>query len=135
MTIFALKSTFKKVWLWCKRNWKFLVGVAIPLLVCVLARRKFNYAEISHRINEDYEKEIRVINESHTMEKNKKALAKKRYDSTVTAIEKRFINREKSLSKSKKNEIKRVIEKNADDPGEITRRLAKITGFEIHFKD
>ena len=135
MTTFALKSAVKKSWAWCKRNWKFLVGLAIPLLLCLLARRKFNYTEISDRIKEDYEKEIQVINESQAIEKDKKVIAQKRYESTIATIEKKFSNREKSLSKSKKNEIKRVIETNADDPDEITRRLAKITGFEIHLDD
>jgi len=55
MTTFALKSTVKKIWAWCKRNWKFLVGLTIPLIICLLARRKFNYKEISDRIKEDYE--------------------------------------------------------------------------------
>ena len=135
MTFLALKSTVKKSWAWCKHNWKFLVGLIIPFLVCLLARRKFNAKEISDRIKDDYEKEIQVINESHTMEKEKKAIAEKRYKFTVAAIEKKFSTREKSLSQSKKNEIKRIIEKNADDPNEITRRLAKITGFEIHVGD
>ena len=135
MTIFALKSTVKKLWAWCKRNWKFLVGLAIPFLICLLARRKFNYSEISDRIKEDYEKEIHIINESHEIEKSKKILAQKRYESTIAAIEKEYADREKKLSKSKKSEIKRVIEKNVEDPDEITRRIAKITGFEIHTND
>jgi len=135
MTIFALKSAVKKSWAWCKRNWKFLIGLAIPLGLCLLARRKFNYKEISDRIEEDYKKEIHVINESHEIEKNKKALAEKRYEAAIADIKKEYADREKKLSKSKKAEIKRAIEKNADDPGEITRRLAKIAGFEIHFKD
>jgi len=135
MTIFALKSAVKKSWAWCKHNWKLLIGLAIPFIVCLLAQRKFNYTEISNRIKEDYEKEIQIINESQILEKEKKAQAEKRYKSTVAEIEKKFADREKSLSKSKKNEIKRVIEKNVDDPDEITRRLAKITGFEIHMDD
>ena len=135
MTIFALKSAIKKSWAWCTRNWKFLVGLAIPFFICMLAQRKFNYQEVSDRIKKDYENEIQVINESQAMEKDKKAIAQKRYESTIAIIDKKFSNREKSLSKSKKKEIKRVIEKNSDDPDEITRRLAKITGFEIHVDD
>jgi len=135
MTTFALKSTVKKIWAWCKRNWKFLVGLTIPLIICLLARRKFNYKEISDRIKEDYEKEIHVINESDEIEKSKKILAQKQYDATIAAIEKKYADREKKLSKAKKSEIKRVIEKNVEDPDEITRRIAKITGFEIHTND
>ena len=135
MTTFVLKSTVKKSWAWCKRNWKFLIGLAIPLLICLLARRKFNYKEISDRIEKDYQKEIHVINESNEIEKNKKKLAQKRYESAIAAIEKEYADREKKLSKAKKSEIKRVIEKNVEDPDEITRRIAKITGFEIHTND
>ena len=122
----------KKAWVWMKRNWKFLIGLTIPLLIGLLARRHFNYSEIIGRINEDYEKEINVINESHRIEKEKKELANKRYNDIVVEIEKRYAEEEKELTLTKKREVKKVIEENANDPDEITRRLSEITGFQIH---
>ena len=122
----------KKAWAWMKRNWKFLVGLMIPLLIGLLARRHFNYSEVVDRINEDYEKEINVINESHKIEKEKKELANERYNVIVVEIEKRYAEEEKELTLTKKREVKKVIEENANDPDEITRRLSEITGFQIH---
>ncbi len=132
MTWAAVKSAFKKLWVWCKRNWKFLVGLAIPAIICLLTRRSFDYSEINKRIQEDYQKEINVIEESHTLEKENSELARKKYAEAVAAIEKKYVEEEKKLSQTKKKEIKKVIEENIDNPDEITRRLAAITGFEIY---
>ena len=33
------KSFWLKIWAWCKVNWKFLVGLAIPIIVSIVMRR------------------------------------------------------------------------------------------------
>tara|TARA_B100001123_G_scaffold395251_3_gene476680 strand:- start:2111 stop:2518 length:408 start_codon:yes stop_codon:yes gene_type:complete len=132
MTWLAVKSATKKVWVWCKRNWKFIVGLAIPLVIGLLARRSFDYNKINERIQEDYRKEINVINESHKIEKENNELAHEKYRDAVKQIEEKFAAEEKELTQAKKKEIKKIIKENIDDPDEITRRLSQITGFEIH---
>ena len=132
MTWVATKLAAKKFWAWCKRNWKFIVGLAIPVVVWLLTRRSFNHTEVMDRIQEDYKKEINVIEESHKIEKEKKQLANEKYISTIKEIEENFTQEQKKLSSAKKKEIKKIIEENIDDPDEITKRLSAITGFEIH---
>ena len=135
MTWITVKSAFKKLWAWCKRNWKFLVGLAIPVVVCLLTRRSFDYGKINQRIQEDYQKEINVIEESHKMEKENNELATKKYAETIITIEEKYDLAKKELSQAKKKEIKKIIKENINDPDEITRRLATITGFEIHINE
>ena len=33
------KSFWLKIWVWCKVNWKFLVGLAIPIAVSIIMRK------------------------------------------------------------------------------------------------
>lgn len=132
MTWLAVRLALRKAWAWCKKNWKFIIGFSVPILFWVLTRRSFNNQEIIGRIQEDYEKEINVIEESHKIEKEKRDLANEKYTTTIKEIEEKFSEREESLSIAKKRKIKKVIEENIENPDEITRRLAEITGFEIH---
>ena len=39
------KAFWKKVWEWCKINWKFLLGISIPIIISILMR-KGNAAKI-----------------------------------------------------------------------------------------
>ena len=39
MIIFTLKF-WKKLWIWLKVNWKFLLGLAIPIVISVILRKK-----------------------------------------------------------------------------------------------
>jgi len=132
MTWLAVKSATKKAWAWCKRNWKFIVGLAIPLVIGLLARRSLDYSKISERIQEDYRKEINVIDESHKIEKENSELANEKYRDTIKQIEEQFAVEEKELTQAKKKEIKKIIKENISNPDEITRRLSQATGFEIH---
>ena len=37
---FLLTTSFwKGVWIWCKANWKFLLGISIPLVLSIVLRR------------------------------------------------------------------------------------------------
>jgi len=132
MTWMALSSLVKKCWVWCKRNWKLFLGIAIPIIIWLVTRRDFNYSEITNRIKEDYEKEIGVIEESHRMELEKKDDAEKKYKETIAEIEKKYKDLEKQLTEKKKREVKKIIEKNMDNPDEITNKLAELTGFDIY---
>ena len=132
MTWLAARLALRKAWAWCKKNWKFMAGLAVPIFLWVLTRRSFNNQETIKRIQEDYEKEINVIEESHKIEKEKRDLANEAYVAKIKEIEEKFSEEEKSLSLAKKRKIKKIIEENIGNPDEITRKLAEITGFEIH---
>tara|TARA_R100000808_G_C2155555_1_gene168675 strand:+ start:24459 stop:24869 length:411 start_codon:yes stop_codon:yes gene_type:complete len=132
MTWVALSSLGKKCWAWCKRNWKLFLGIAIPVMIWLVARRDFNYSEITDRIKKDYEKEIGIIEEAHRMEIQKKEEAERKYQEAIAAIEKKYDDLEKQLSEKKKQEVKKIIEKNLDNPDEITNKLSELTGFDIY---
>jgi len=132
LSLIKLKAFLKRVWVWCKKNWKLFLGAAIPILVLVITGRSSGARKLISKIREDYDKEIEVIDKAHEKELADRDLAKKRYLESIERIESEFSERDDALSAKKKKEIKKVISENSDNPDEITRRISEITGFDIH---
>jgi len=128
----AIKSIFQKVWAWIKRNWKFVVGLAIPIVIGLLSRRSTDMSEIIERISDDYEREIDVIEDAHSEKILAHKKATERYHETIAEVENRYHAANREFDKKKQKEIAKLIKDNKDDPDEITRKLAELTGFKIH---
>jgi len=132
LSLIKLKACLKRAWAWCKKNWKLFLGAAIPILVLVITGRSSGARKLISKIREDYDKEIEVIDKAHEKELADRELAKKRYLESIERIEKESSENNEALTSKKKKEIEKVISENSDDPEEITRRIAEITGFDIH---
>ena len=128
----AIKSFFQKVWSWVKRNWKFVTGLTIPVVVWLLTRRSVDMSEIIERISGDYEREIDVIETAHSEKIVAHKKATERYRDTIEEVEVRYNAANRELDKKKRKEIVKLIKDNKNDPDEITRKLAELTGFKIH---
>jgi len=128
----TLKAFTKKAWAWCKKNWKLFLGASIPIIILIIAGRSSSAKGLIAKIREDYKKEIDVIDSAHEKELADIELAQKRYAESVQRIENEFLENREELDLKKKKEIQKIISENADNPGEITRRIAEITGFDIH---
>ena len=132
LSLIKLKACLKRVWAWSKKNWKLFLGAAIPIAILVITGRSSGARKLISKIREDYEKEIEVIDKAHEKELADRELAKKIYLESIERIESEFSENNKALSSKKKKEIEKAISENSDDPEEITRRIAEITGFDIH---
>jgi len=132
LTWSAIKSFFQKIWLWVKRNWKFITGLTIPVAVWLLTRRSNNMSEIIERISDDYEREIDVIETAHSEKILAHKKATERYHDAIVQVEDRYHHADRELDKKKRKEIVKLIKDNKNDPDEITRKLAELTGFKIH---
>ena len=128
----AIKSIFQKVWAWIKRNWKFIAGLTVPVVVWLLTRRSVDMSEIIERISDDYEREVNAIETAHSDKILAHKKATERYHETVAEVERRYHAANRELDKKKQKEITKLIKDNKDDPDEITRKLAELTGFKIH---
>ena len=132
LTWIALKTRLKRVWSWCKKNWKFFVGLITATLIFVLTRKSVNLSKILSRVREDHEKEIDIIDKSHDLEISKREAAQKRYFEIIEELEVKYRESEKELDKKKQKEIKRLLDEYNDDPDELTKKIAELTGFSIH---
>ncbi len=134
ITWLAVKTFFKKVLVWCKKYWQILVGAAIPVVIWLLTRKSDNLDEVLQRIKEDHDKEIDIINKSHDKEIELREKALKDHEERLKVIEEEHAKAEVELSNKKKKQIDKIVRENQESPEEITKRIAEITGLEIHVK-
>jgi len=132
MTLLGFKLCVKRSWLWCKKNWKFFVGLMVPIVLSIIFRRQINPQKLLDKIRDDHDKEVDILNRSHQKEIEDRENAKKRYDIAIKELEEKYRNSEGELDKKKKKEVEKALKNHSSDPDEITRRIAEITGFEIH---
>ncbi len=125
----ATKLFLKKAWAWLKRYW-FAPFIVVYTLVLWFVFDKKNAAyEILKVRNENYEKEISILNESHRKEIEKRDKILQEYTSIVDEIEKKYREDSRTLTDKKKKEIKKIVESNINNPEEIAKRIGEEYGF------
>jgi len=130
--ILTAKVLFKRFLAWCKKNWKFIAGIAVSSAIMMLTRKRIDFGKIIKNTNNSYRQEIDVINKSHEKEVESVSIELKRYNQALAQIQIEYAKKEKDLSASGKKEIKKLIKENKDNPEEITKRLASLMGFTVH---
>tara|TARA_R100000152_G_C6705189_1_gene133917 strand:+ start:97 stop:510 length:414 start_codon:yes stop_codon:yes gene_type:complete len=129
ITWMATKLFLKKAWAWLKRYW-FAPFIVVYTLVLWFVFDKKNAAyEILKVRNENYEKEISILNESHRKEIEKRDKILQEYTSIVDEIEKKYREDSRTLTDKKKKEIKKIVESNINNPEEIAKRIGEEYGF------
>lgn len=121
----------KRAWAWIKVNGHVVFLVASGIIILIVTRKSVDFSKILGERKKAYEDEIKTLKDSHDKEIKDREAATKRYQSAIRQIEEKFQSDSEKLEKSKKAEIKRLIENNPDDPEEITRRIAELTGFDV----
>ena len=93
-----LVSWLKYAWGWCKVNWKFIIGFAIPVIICVILRNK-NEKEILKKGLAFREKNLEIERKAAKLgnDLNKKAMTDLENRKSEIALE----------HENKKSEIKR----------------------------
>ena len=132
LTWLAVKTWLKKAAAWCKKYWQILLGAAIPVVVWLLTMKSDSLDEVLERVREDHEKELETINKAHEDEIRLRDEALMRFKERLSQVEKAYVEANADLTKKKKKQVEDVLKRHADDPDEITRRLAEITGFDVH---
>ena len=131
LTWIAVKTFFKKVLLWCKKYWQLLVGISIPVILYIVTRKSFDLSSVLQRVNEDYEKEIDIINKSREREREEKKKAIDEYFVTIEKVEEKYREENKDLSKKQKKEIQKLLSDYKDSPEVLTEKISELTGFRI----
>ena len=132
ITWLAVQTFLKKAWAWCKKYWQILVGAAIPVVIWLLTRKSDSLNEVFEKTKEAHKKELEVIEESHRIEIEKRDTAVRRYKETMSQVEDMYKSNSKELTRSKKKAVEKAIKENTEDPEAITKKLAELTGFDIH---
>ena len=128
------KVCLLKIWAWCKKYWQLLAGLAIPIVLSLLFRRRGNSdhaREAISQIQEGHQREVTAIDESHRIEREEIQEAQGRHDVTVAAVEAQASAANINLSEKKREEIRNLVEKYENDPSTLTHELSQTTGIAI----
>ena len=121
----------KKFWAWAKKNWKLFVGMAIPLVLIVVFRKKIDLSKVLTRIQDDHLRELDLIESAREEELRKLRLADKKYRETVREIESQYEKQLQALDETERERIQEILHESGDDADELTQMLAEKFKFRI----
>ena len=78
LSALVTKAFWIKIWEWCKINWKFILGISIPIVVSILMR-KGNVAKIYRIAAETRQKQLKALEKSTTLEADQKQEAQEEF--------------------------------------------------------
>ena len=111
---------WKKVWNWCKVNWKFLVGFAIPCIILYVLNQK-KAAKILQAGLEYRKKELDVVQRASDLES---ARVKQNAEEFADRVEEVSNRHEKAIQELHKDGEARREELGGSDTAELTEKLA-----------
>ena len=111
---------WKKVWGWCKVNWKFLVGFAIPCIILYVLNQK-KAAKILQAGLEYRKKELDVVQRASDLES---ARVKQNAEEFADRVEEVSNRHEKAIQELHKDGEARREELGGSDTAELTEKLA-----------
>lgn len=124
----------RKAWSFLKNYWYIPVVIAAIVVLAIMTAGKGvpkSLLEAFRKARETHAKEVDVINEAHREEIEKREAALAAYHKHMEAIEKQYAEANEELDAKKRKEIEKLVKANADDPTELTKRVADVTGFDI----
>lgn len=131
MTWLTLKTYLLKVWAYCKKYWQILFGAAIPLIIWLVSRNRERLDAVVDNANQAHRTDIATIDQSHQIEQAAVAQAQTNYQNTVSQIEQEHVEAQIQLDVKKKKRIRQIVRQYGDNPEEITRRIAALTGLRV----
>lgn len=125
------KLWIKKSWAWIRVNGHIVFLVAAGLILFVATRKSVDFSKILTSRKKAYEDEIETLKGTHEKEVQDREAATRRYQAAIKQIEEKYTSDSMRLENNKKAEIKRLIQSNPDNPEEITKKIAELTGFNV----
>lgn len=130
MTWAAIWLFLQKAWVWTKHNWKIAALAVWTVVIFFVSRKSASAALRIIKIQqENYQKEIDILNESHNAEISKRNEILNQYQDVISSIEEEYAKENKQLQDSKKNEIKKILEDYYNEPETINSYLEENFGF------
>lgn len=126
-----LKLWAKKSWAWIKVNGHVVFIAALGILALVLGRKSVDLSKVMDERKKAYEEEMNSLKASHEKELEDRDAAVRRYQSAIKQVEDKYKSESKKLDSDKKKRIKELIQNNSENPEEITKQIADLTGFTV----
>lgn len=129
----ALKLFLKKTLSVIKHYW-YIPIIIVGIIICALLLRGQTVGVLSGILKnaiKSHQKEVEILEETHTKELKKRDDALKDYQKKVKDINDTFEKDNIKLNDKQKKEIDKIVKENRDDPAKIAEKISKSTGFKV----
>ena len=121
MSRLLTKAFWNSVWNWCKINWKFLIGFAIPCIILIAVNRR-KAVQILQKGIEFRKQQLDVAQRASDLESDG---IKRNAEEFATRVEEVITNHEEALRSLEDNTQDRRNELGGSDAAVVTDELAK----------
>ena len=127
-------SFLKKAKNFVVKYWKIIVGIVYAIGVWVFFKGRADKVKEVLKVKEDsYKKQIDALNDSHAEEIALRDEALDKYHEIIAKIEKEYEGKKENLSEKKKEEVKKLVEENSDNPSNLAKLISDKFGI-IHIE-
>ncbi len=108
----------------CRQHWRWLVGIIAFVVVYSLGRKGARGVRVQAELaRKQYKREKEAIERAHDLEIKKREEAEKNYSEAVKKIEEKYEKDKLNMSRTQKEDIKKLVREASSDPNEIDRIL------------
>ncbi len=127
-------SFLKKAKDFVVKYWKIIVGIVYAIGVWVFFKGRADKVKEVLKVKEDsHKKQIDALNDSHAEEIALRDEALDKYHEIIAKIEKEYEGKKENLSEKKKEEVKKLVEENSDNPSNLAKLISDKFGI-IHIE-
>ena len=127
-------SFLKKAKDFVVKYWKILVGIVYAIGVWVFFKGRADKVKEVLKVKEDsHKKEIDALNNNYAEEIALRDEALDKYHEIIAKIEKEYEGKKENLSEKKKEEVKKLVEENSDNPSNLAKLISDKFGI-IHIE-
>ena len=127
-------SFLKKAKDFVVKYWKIIVGIIYAIGVWVFFKGRADKVKEVLKVKEDsHKKQIDALNDSHAEEIALRDEALDKYHEIIAKIEKEYEGKKENLSEKKKEEVKKLVEENSDNPSNLAKLISDKFGI-IHIE-
>tara|TARA_Y100001963_G_C6780175_1_gene449435 strand:+ start:1007 stop:1429 length:423 start_codon:yes stop_codon:yes gene_type:complete len=108
----------------CRQHWRWVVGIVAFIVVYSLGRKGAKGVRIQAELaRKQYKREKEAIEKAHELEIKKREQAEKNYSDAVRKIEEKYEKDKLNITRTKKEDIKKLVRDAKNNPDEIDRIL------------
>lgn len=134
MNLLKIKLIAKKSWLYAKKFWWILVTCLLLIIAFLLWALTRNGAfvatlvELLEAKNDAHDSEMETLTHIHNTEVEEKNIRIKEHQKKMEELEEEFKNRNETLDRKKKAELKKIVDESYNDPEKLSREIAEAFG-------
>ena len=118
-----------KAWAFIKKYWQVFAGLVYALVVWLVFRGEAKRVrEVLEVANKTHAEELEILNATHAKEIQLREEAVAQYEEIIAQIEKDYENRKEELSDKKREEVKKLVAENSEDPSNLSKLLSERFG-------